>query len=268
MKLKQWLDNAQSQLEQAGIGSARLDALILLEDLLHKDRAYLLAEPKLMLSTSQVTRLNKHLQRRAKHEPLSYIRGFSEFYGRRFKINRHVLEPRPESETMIDLLKALSLKNKPIIADIGTGSGALGITTALEIPSAEVNLYDIDSSALAVARHNCILHELHLHAYKRDLLNHPIQAYNVILANLPYVPNTWKINEGAKAEPKIAIFGGTDGLDLYRRFFTQLQGLVQKPNYVLTESMPPQHIKLAIIAKNHGYKLREEQDFIQVFQLA
>ena len=180
-------------------------------------------------------------------------------------VNKFVLEPRPESETMIELLKILKLPTKPIIADIGTGSGALGITAALEITGAEVDLYDIDSNCLAVAKHNSHLHELRLHALKRDLLNRPARRYDVLLANLPYVPATWKINEAAMKEPKIAIYGGQDGLDHYRRLFSQLARQHKPSQFVLTEALPPQHQKLAEIAAEHGYDLRASQDFIQVF---
>jgi release factor glutamine methyltransferase len=264
--LGQFLERATAQLEASDISSARLDVLILLEDQLLKDRSWILAHQDLQLSAAQLKRLDKQISRRSQHEPLAYIRGFSEFYGRRFKVNKHVLEPRPESETMVELLKKLALPRSPKIADVGTGTGCLGITAALEIHPSIVDLYDIDSGALAVARHNEHMHELNLEVHKRDLLNRPVRTgYDVILANLPYVPTSWKINEAAKAEPKIAIFGGKDGLDVYRRLFQQLGTLSQKPKYILTESLPPQQIGLEKIAKAHGFKQLKSKDFIQVF---
>ena len=265
MNLEQWLKQATDKLDKSGIGSARLDALILLEDETGKDRAWLLAHPEFSLGTEQTGRLGKKLARRAGHEPLAYIRGHTEFYGRRFKVDKHVLEPQPESETMIDLLLKLPLPAAPVIADIGTGSGALGITARLEIPSAEVDLYDIDAAALAVARHNCELHELYLKTYKRDLLSRPAREYQVILANLPYVPDSWHINEAAAMEPKVAIAGGKDGLELYRRMFKQLARLENQPHFILSEALPPQHEGLVHLATAAGYKLAGAQDFIQIF---
>ena len=262
----EWLKQAANTLEKAGTGTARLDCLILLEDELLRDRAWILAHPERLILAEALKKLNKKLARRETHEPLAYIRGFSEFYGRKFKVNKRVLEPRPESETMIALLKDLQLPTNAVIADVGTGSGALGITAALELDNYQVDLYDIDASCLAVARHNCALHELHLHCYKRDLLNRSVRPYDVILANLPYVPNHWKINQAAAMEPRIAIFGGQDGLDLYRRLFEQMKKLSWQSKYILTESLPPQHQKLAKIAKKAGYKLHKSQDFIQLFQ--
>src|SRR5665213_740624 len=127
-------------------------------------------------------------------------------------------------------------------------------------------MYEIDSGAIAVARHNLHLHELHIPIYKRDLLSRPADIYDVVLANLPYVPDGWKINKAAGAEPRIAIFGGKDGLSLYRRLFEQLEKLTWTPKFVLTEALPPQHEKLATIANKHGFRLIKSDDFIQVFQ--
>jgi len=265
MTLKEYLKHGEKQLEHADISSARLDMLILLEDLLHKDRAWILAHPEHQLSDAYVRKLDRKLQRRAKHVPLAYIRGFSEFYGRKFRVNRHVLEPRPESETMIELLLGLNLPPKPSIADVGTGNGAIGITAALEIPGSTVDLYEISSGALAVAKHNTHLHEVRLHARKMNLLSRPLRPYHAVLANLPYVPDKWQINQAAMAEPKIAIFGGPDGLDVYRKMFGQLKRFTWKPRYVFCESLPPQHPKLAEIAVAAGFKLLKSEDFIQIF---
>lgn len=265
MNLGQYLKTATAKLTAVEIASARLDVLILLEDALHKDRAWLLAHPEHQLPQLLTDRIDKKLSRRARHVPLAYIRGHTEFYGRKFKINRHVLEPRPESEAMIEQLKKVA-KRGAFIADVGTGCGALGITARLEITDSQVDLYDISASALAVAKHNTHLHELHLHCRKMNLLSRPLRPYDIILANLPYVPNDWHINQAAKAEPKIAIFGGFDGLDVYRKLFAQLEHFSWRASYVITEALPPQHAKLAEIALNHKFKLSITDDFIQVFK--
>jgi release factor glutamine methyltransferase len=233
--------------------------------MLHKDRSWILAHPEYELTSGQFRKLDRKLDRRAKHVPLAYIRGFTEFYGRKFKVNRHVLEPRPESETMIELLLKLKLPKNPAIADIGTGNGAIGLTAALEIPGSRVDLYEISSGALAVAKHNTHLHELHLHARKMNLLSRPLRPYDALLCNLPYVPDHWQINQAALAEPKIAIFGGPDGLDLYRKLFKQLHRFTWKPSYVLTEALPPQHQDLTKVAADYGFAQHSSQDFIQIF---
>ncbi|HSX44539.1 MAG TPA: HemK/PrmC family methyltransferase [Candidatus Saccharimonadales bacterium] len=259
MQAETWLAEATKKLEKAGIGTARLDCLVLLEDVLDKDRAYLLAHSDIELSEPTLKKLNRQIIRRVKHEPLAYIRGKTEFYGREFCIDHRVLEPRPESETMIELLKKLKLGNQTI-ADIGTGSGALAITVKLEFPKVKVVAGDIDKDCLVVAKRNARLLQAKVEFYQGDLLK-PLPMVNIILANLPYVPNNHTINQAARHEPNIAIFGGPDGLDIYRQMFAQIH---QKPSYILTESLPPQHQKLAQIAKRHGFIQKLEEDFIQV----
>jgi release factor glutamine methyltransferase len=280
MLLNSWLVEAQEKLLAAGVGTARLDALVLLEDVTGKDRGWLLAHPEFELTQTQIRKLKNVLNRRAGHEPLAYIRGKTEFYGRTFLLTSDVLEPRPESETMIDLLKELKhfrhpgvvsgshkLQDKLIlrIADVGTGSGALGITAKLELPSAEVDLLEIDKIAIRVAKRNVDKFTLNISLVHTDLLTQAPQPYDVLLCNLPYVPDTFQINPAAMREPRTAIFGGPDGLDLYRRLFKQIKVLPEKPLYILSESLPPQHSVLAAIAKHHDYRLAKTDDFIQVF---
>src|SRR5206468_2375228 len=109
MTVGYWLRTATNYLQSKSITTARLDCLVLLEDTLNTKRETLLAEPQTEISDAAVEHLQKLLNRRARHEPLAYIRGRTEFYGRRFRITEAVLEPRPESETMIDMLKHLDL---------------------------------------------------------------------------------------------------------------------------------------------------------------
>lgn len=261
----QWIIGATKKLNTAGIGTARLDALILLEDATGLDRSHLLADTDTKLTDEQLKLLNKYVKDRANHTPLAYIRGKTEFYGREFLVNKHVLEPRPESETMIELLKSLDMPEQPNVADLGSGSGALGITAAVEIQNATVDLLDIDPKTLEISRHNVARHGVDAKCIVSDLLSATNKPYDIILANLPYVPDDYQINTAASHEPRLAIFGGPDGLDLYRRMFKQLHGRAKPIQYVLTESLPFQHEELALIAKDSGYSLLKVDDFIQVF---
>jgi release factor glutamine methyltransferase len=276
MTISDWLQKGTQKLEAAGIGTAHLDVLVLLEDALGKDRSWLLAHPEMTVQGSTLYSLGRKIRRRAQHEPLAYIRGKTEFYGREFMVNKHVLEPRPESETMIDLaLKVIGYRLKVIaekrrVMDVGTGSGALAITAKLEVPDAEVVATDIDPKCLKISRQNARKLEADVKFLQGDLLEplynlKPI-TYNLILANLPYVPDAFTINQAAMNEPRHAIFGGPDGLDLYRRLFGQIKALPVKPQYVVTESLPFQHEQLTNIAQSAGYQTERSADFIQVFQ--
>jgi release factor glutamine methyltransferase len=265
MTIQDFLAKATEKLKIAGIESARLDCLILLEDALDLDRATILAYPETAIPAPQLTILNKHITQRAKHVPLAYIRGHAPFFGRDFFVNKHVLVPRPETETMIEMLQTLPLPAKPSICDIGTGSGCIGITAALELQNAQVGLYDIDLQALEAAKHNATQLEATVKIHQADLLSLKPTA-DVILANLPYVPEAYKINRAAKHEPQLAIFAGKDGLDLYRRFWSQVAALHHKPVLILTESLPQQHKELSALAKDSGYALHNSRDLIQTFK--
>lgn len=266
MTSDEWLKSATSRLDQAGVGTARLDALVLLEDVTNTNRTQLLAHPDSELTVEQQEQLNSLLIRRAQHIPLAYLRGKTEFYGREFVVSPAVLEPRPESETMIELLKQLDVK-APRIADVGSGSGALGITASLEIPNSDVDLLEIDAEALKISQLNTKKLVSTARCIKSDLLQHAKpRPYDVILANLPYVPDDHQINEAAMNEPHLAIFGGPDGLDLYRRLFDQLPPHTSNNAFVLTEALPFQHEELTNIASAQNFKLVQVEDFIQVFQ--
>lgn len=280
-----WLKHATRLLDASQVPSARLDALILLEDALDKDRAYLLAYPETPVQGATLEKLDKRLARRAAHEPLAYIRGKSYFYGREFLVTPATLQPRPETETMITLLKNLLQHKTPnirvgpskngkdvVIVDVGTGSGCLAITAKLELPEAAVYATEINEDALKVARKNAKKLTAEVKFYKSNLLEPLLRSpfpihRSVLVANLPYVPDSHTINKAAMQEPAIAIFGGEDGLDLYRRMFEQIKGLGSKPGYIFTESLPFQHMGLTSIAKSAGYQLADTEDFIQVFSL-
>ncbi len=278
MNASDWLAGATKRLELQGIGTARLDSLVLLEDISGKDRGYLLAHPETLLTSQELSKLTNLLNLRAGHQPLAYVRGKTEFYGREFIITPAVLEPRPESETMIDLLKKyLTLPSTALgesysdkrlrLADVGSGSGALGITSQLELQNLHVDLLEIDDEALKISKSNVDLFTLSINVIKSDLLSSTESDYDILLCNLPYVPDDHTINQAAMMEPRLAIFGGRDGLDLYRRLFEQVKFSKNKPLLILTESLPPQHVVLSTIANESGYKLLDEEDFIQVFTL-
>ena len=264
-----FLHHAAKVLEAAGISTGRLDVLVVLEDVLNKNRAQILANPDLLITPEQQKSLDSMIARRIRHEPLAYIRGKTEFYGYTFYVDKRVLEPRPESETMIDLLRATAFPYPPAIIDVGTGSGALAITAKLLLPESRVTGLDIDPSCLRVATKNAHALGAQVVFCKSDLLDGTGDTSlneAVLLCNLPYVPDSFRINPAAMREPRLAIFGGADGLDLYRRLFVQLGARYDKPHYIFTEALPPQHPELSTIAATAGFILKQSADFIQVFR--
>ncbi len=262
MTIEAFLRTATKQLIASGIETARLDCLVLLEDELKIDRAMLLAHQEDEIDEPPLLNLNTKITQRAHHVPLAYLRNTANFYGRAFFVDAHVLIPRPESEALITLIKKLSLPAQPHIADVGCGSGCLGIIAALEV-NATPHFYDIDPAALTVAKRNAKNHHVQGQYYEQNLLEHSYGPYDVVLANLPYVPKDYAINDAAKHEPTLALFAGADGMDLFRTFWEQIAK--SQPTYVIAESFPFQHEQNEQLAKNAGYALHATDDFAQCF---
>jgi release factor glutamine methyltransferase len=268
MTTGQFLREATAGLKAAGIDSARLDILLLLEDCLQIDRAYILAHPELTVPGADLTRLEQQYNQRKEQVPVAYLTHKAHFYGQAFYVDKDVLVPRPESESIITLLLALPLPAAARIADIGTGSGCLGITAALEIPGSIVTLCDISEAALRVAVRNCTGLTANCSSHVTDLLTGCPMPQDVLLANLPYVPDNYPINAAAQYEPEVALFAGTDGLEEYRRLWQQVRSLADKPLFVITESLEMQHEALQKIAEAAGYKQKGPADGLaQLFAL-
>lgn len=279
MTIVEWLIPAMNELHTAGVDSPQRDCLILLEDLLEKDRSWVTAHPEHTLQGPTLQKLNGQIKRRINREPLAYIRGKAWFWGRFFEVSPDVMIPRPESESFITLLKNLLHHNDSIskdrpwkpwkIVDVGTGSGCLAITAKLELSEAEVIATDIDEKALQTARQNAKNHKVDINFLQGNLLE-PIPATNnqqpaTIIANLPYVPDGLVTSEEINYEPKLALFSGPDGLDHYRQFWAQIKNLSERPAYILTESIENQHAEMAKLAGRAGYKLEKTETLVQQF---
>jgi release factor glutamine methyltransferase len=178
-----------------------------------------------------MNQLYRLVRRRLSHEPSAYITGQREFYGLDFQVNRDVLIPRPETETLVETALELAAQQGPKgvgseqamrIGDIGTGSGAVAIALAVHLPSAHIFATDISPAALEVARDNAAHHgvEQRIEFLQGDLLE-PLQTtVHLLVANLPYVrTDEWRElpPELRLHEPRLALDGGVDGLDLIRR---------------------------------------------------
>lgn len=264
MTVDDWLQTRAKILNNNGIDSARLDCILMLEKVLKQDRGWLLAHLDTPLSDLESRALEMLFAHRYQHQPMAYILGRAEFYGRTFIVNKHVLVPRPESESIIALSKQASPVDE--IVDIGTGSGALAITLALEKVADKVTGLDIDPACLNVAQQNSELLGARVTWLHSDLLDSWELSTSVkrlgIVANLPYVPNAYPINDAAKHEPKLALFSGADGLNHYRKLFTQLTSAT---DWLITEALLQQHAALTNIAKTAGYQLAATDGLAQYF---
>ncbi len=281
-----WLSESTAKLKSADIASARLDCLLLLEDVLQKDRSWILAHDIANIGTIDLLELNTKIVQRASRIPLAYIRNQQEFYGRSFYVDEHVLIPRPESEAIITLLRELMNSSKWIannqtvdqptthppeltLLDIGTGSGCLAITAKLEIPTANVLATDISSDALKVAGGNAETYQADIQFIEADLFSIPHSPLiTVVIANLPYVPEKLITSAEITKEPALALFSGEDGMNHYQRLWQQLSVAEHAPRYVITESLEQQHQQMAHRATLAGYQLIKTDTLAQLFAIA
>jgi release factor glutamine methyltransferase len=222
--------NAADFLTQQKDDWAELDSQLILAHVLHKPRTWLLAHLDTPLTQLQITTAMEEFSKLKVGTPLPYILGHWEFFGLDFDITQDVLIPRPETELLVE--KAIAwLQASPerrTIADVGTGSGVIATSIAMHVPDARILATDISMDALKTAQHNA--RKFHVHRLidflQCDLLPQPVESlstdsyFDLICANLPYIP-TETLHQLAiyGKEPTLALDGGADGLDIYRRLF-------------------------------------------------
>lgn len=269
--IQAWLRESTTKLKAAGVESARLDCLLLLEHTLEKSRDWLLAHDDETLTPEQTANLDKKVSQRQKRTPLAYIIGAKEFYGRSFLVNESVLIPRPESESIIELIKETSKATDiNTVFDIGTGSGCLAITIKKELPDIHVTGIDISGAALQVAKKNARQLTAQIQWKQLDIEEDslppmPKTRPYVIVANLPYVPEGLITSPEITQEPGIALFSGADGLDHYRTLWQKISAAKNKPFAIITESLEGQHAALQHMAAAAGYQVSATQGLVQQF---
>lgn len=267
MTIEEAQTKAEGQLTRAGIRTARLDSLVLLEKASGVKREWLLAHPERTMSTESKNKFFTLIKQRSNRVPLPQITGKQEFWGLAFKVNTHTLIPRPESESIVEYALEFAGNNVKVL-DVGTGCGCIAIAIAKEKPNWDVSASDVSTKALKVAKANAKMHGVNINFFKSDVLADVKDKFSIITANLPYLRISHKqhLTEEATREPAIALFGGTDGLDLYRRFFAKITD-VSKPNgLVIIEADPWQHEKLIGLAETMGLELKNQDRFVLCFQ--
>jgi len=221
------LRRAVDDLTRAGIPEARLDAEILLAEARSLSRAVLRARLDDAPDAVSEARFAARIARRMQHEPVAYIVGRQAFYGLDFAVDRRVLIPRPETELLVECALAwLAARGAAVVADVGTGSGAIAVSLAVHAPDARISALDRSPGALDVARANAARHGFaaRIDFRESDLLSGAPERIDLIAANLPYItPAEWPdLARGiADYEPRMALDGGAEGLDLFRRLFAQ-----------------------------------------------
>jgi release factor glutamine methyltransferase len=255
------LNESAKTLEAADIPSARLDAEILLSFCLGCDRLEFLKNPEIQLDQTQLTAFKKLINRRLRWEPVAYIIGHKNFWTFSLEVNKDVLIPRPDTEVIVEEILNISKKTVSTrikILDIGTGSGAIAIALACEIPHASVMATDISLAALDVARRNaCSLGIQNQIDFRQGDLLEPVKGiFDIIASNPPYIgaQEYEELPEGVRAfEPREALLAGKSGLEFYEKLIYQAESYLEKNGWLLLEIGARQEKDVRRIMETSGF---------------
>ena len=223
-----------------GFDDPRQEIEWMLTDILDCKRFDLYLRFEEPLTSDQLELLHEWVNRRVKKEPLQYITGHCEFYGRTFIVNKDVFIPRPETERLVDVAIAiLKVANKPAVLDMGTGTGCIAISLAKEIPNSKITGIDISSVAIEVAKINADIHHATVHFEEMDFLINPYnKKFDMIISNPPYIPliemNTL-MDDVRLFEPHFALSDGVDGLLFYQRFAMVAPAMINSGGHLILE---------------------------------
>lgn len=256
MQASEALAGAVTQLRNEGVESPRLDAELLLAYVLDVNRAAVLTWPERRLTPKQLTRFRDLVTRRAAREPLAYILGYREFFGLDFAVSPAVLIPRPETELLVEhaLRLAGGMAAPLCVADVGAGSGAIAVALAVHLPQAMVYALDDSDEALKVVAENARRHGAseRICCLRGDLLDPLPEPVDLITANLPYVATEeWGelAPEICDYEPRAALDGGADGLDLIRRLLATAAAHLRPGGAILLEIGASQGAAVTALAR-------------------
>jgi len=220
MRIKQAIDWGVNQLPNSF--SPRLDAEVLLAFASKKTRTNLYQIPNTTISPSQLKKYKTLIAKRATSIPIAHITHQKEFFDIIFHVNSNTLIPRPETEAIVTSTMELARnKNITTIYDVGTGCGNIAIALAKNLPNTNIIASDICKRTLQVAKRNVVAYKLEnqIKIIHSNLTEH-ITTAQLIVANLPYVPEHYKVSKDILFEPPKALFAGVDGLDIYKKFFS------------------------------------------------
>ena len=255
--IREVLDWTTQDFAGRGIASPRLDAELLVAKALEMDRVGLYLDLNRPLVDRERSAIRPLVARRREREPVAYILGYRDFYGRRFEVNPAVLIPRPDTETLVEhALACIPEDSACRVLDVGTGSGAIAVTIAAERPLALVTATDISNAALEVASRNAERLEVasRIRFERADLLS-GAEQYDVIVSNPPYIAQSEMATlqaEVRKHEPVIALEAGEDGLDVVRALLTAAEPATATSAQMLIEIGAGQVASVVSFAAEHA----------------
>ena len=227
MNISEWLNHAKATLAASGCPDPEIDARWMAEDALGMSRTDLLFEGSQAIPMAKLDALNAMLERRAGGEPVQYVLGSADFMGLKFQVSPAVLIPRQDTETLVEaaLVDLQERPGSPAVLDLCTGSGCVGLSLASLAPNARVTLSDVSREALEIARRNARALGVRAELRHGDLFAAVgRERFDVIACNPPYIPagELEQLQKEVRREPRLALDGGPDGLDFYRRIAERL----------------------------------------------
>lgn len=215
------------------------------------------------------------VKKRSEGYPLQYLLGQWEFYGYPFKVNENVLIPRADTELIIENVLEICRKNNltsPKIADLCSGSGCIAITLKKQIPSAEVYAMEISEKAVEIIHSNAVLNNVEINILNDDVLNpktENLPIFDIIVSNPPYLTQQEMdtLQKEVTFEPSLALFGGNDGLDFYRKITSIWKNFLRKDGWLIYESGDGQHEDIKnILGKNNFYNITLSRDLNNIIR--
>ena len=209
----------------------RKEAVILLADVLNKTYSEVFFGKNIKITEEQFLKFQSYVKRRLLHEPIAKIIEYKEFYGIRFKTTKDTLDPRPETELLIDLTKKYFDQNEKFsVLDLGCGTGCIGLTIAKIFSNVSVDLCDISKKALEITKYNMKSLNLEnrcniIHSNWFDNIH---TKYDLIVSNPPYIANDYKLDADTLYDPDIALYGGINGLDAYYNILSNASKYLKK----------------------------------------
>lgn len=296
MTVEEWLKMAKNQLK--GVDAE----LLLMKELSLRDRTEIVLKLEEELGTKHIEDLRELIERRRRGEPLAYLLGYKEFYGRKFLVDGRVLIPRSETEGIVEFVKDWAsgergnfernkdrgVKNarrekgrgdweKRRILDVGTGSGCIAVSIKKELPELEVTAVDISESALEVARENARRLGAEIEFWMGDFLIDKntkdvitvdnIGIYDIIMANLPYVDEQWEwIGKELIFEPRVALFAENGGLEKIEKMVKKAGKFLKEQGWLVLEADPCQETEIKRLAESYKFGFFKVTDYVFALQ--
>ncbi len=248
---------ATERLRALGASTPALDADVLLAHVLDQPKEAIVAHPEVALDAAMARRYAALIERRGAGVPVAYLRGYKEFYGLRFSVDERVLVPRPETELLVDAVRAHARGRPLTVVDLGTGSGAIAVALAVSEPVLRVIAVDVSTDALDVARSNAGENHATVEFRAGDLLAPITERVDVVAANLPYLcldelADLTGDRASLAHEPRLATFAGADGLALVRRAIADLPRVLAPDGAAFFECDPPQVAAVSALLASLG----------------